>query len=48
VSEVIDRLGQLNELGVDEIIVTIGALPFQLGDEEDVELVGSEIAAALN
>jgi probable F420-dependent oxidoreductase len=47
VSEVIDRLGQLSELGVDEVIVTIGALPFQLGDEEDVELVGSEIASVL-
>jgi hypothetical protein len=34
-------------LGVEEVIVTLGALPFQLSDAEDVELVGSEIAPAL-
>ena len=45
--EVIDRLGQLKDLGVEEVIVSLGALPFQVADEQDVELVGSEIASAL-
>lgn len=47
VGEVTDELGRLRDLGVEEVVVTLGTLPFQLGDEEDVELVGSEIAAAL-
>ena len=47
VDEVIDRLGRLKDAGVEEAIVTLGVLPFQLSDEEDVELVGSEIAPAL-
>jgi probable F420-dependent oxidoreductase len=45
--EVIDRLGALADLGVEEAIVGLGALPFQVADEEDVELVGTEIAPAL-
>ena len=44
--EVIDRIGRLTEIGVEEIVIAIGALPFQIADEEDVELVGMEIAAA--
>jgi probable F420-dependent oxidoreductase len=47
VDEVIDRLSGLADLGVEEVIVTLGALPFQLSDEEDAELVGTEIAPAL-
>ena len=47
VDEVIDRLGRLKDAGVEEAIVTLGVLPFQLSDEEDVGLVGSEIAPAL-
>lgn len=47
VAEVTDRLGELAEIGVDEAILTLGALPFQLSDLEDVELVGAEIAPAL-
>ncbi len=47
VTEVTDRLGDLADLGVEEVIVTLGALPFQLADEEDVELLGSTVAAAL-
>lgn len=47
VAEVTDRLGELAQLGVEEVIVTIGALPFQLSDTEDVELLGSEIIPAL-
>jgi probable F420-dependent oxidoreductase len=47
VSEVIDRLRSLAEHGVEEVIVSLGALPFQVADVEDVELVGTEIAPAL-
>jgi probable F420-dependent oxidoreductase len=47
VGEVIDRIGHLTEAGVEEVVVGIGALPFQIADEEDIELVGTEIAAAV-
>jgi probable F420-dependent oxidoreductase len=47
VDEVIDRIGRLTETGVEEVVVAIGALPFQVADEEDVELVGTEIAAVV-
>jgi probable F420-dependent oxidoreductase len=47
VGDVIERLGRLAELGVEEIVVTAGTLPFQLADLEDVELIGTEIAPAL-
>jgi F420-dependent oxidoreductase-like protein len=47
VTEVTERLGRLAELGVEEVILTLGVLPFQLVDVEDVELVGSEIIPAL-
>ena len=47
VEEVVDELGRLTDLGVEEVIVTVGALPFQVSDDEDVELVGTEIASAL-
>jgi hypothetical protein len=45
---VIDRLGALRELGVQEVIAGLGAVPFQLSDEEDIELIGTEILPALN
>ena len=47
VGEVTDRLGRLSDLGVREVVVTAGALPFQVADPEDVELLGAEIAPAL-
>lgn len=47
VGEVTDRLGELARLGVEEVIVTLGVLPFQLSDPEDVELLGNEIIPAL-
>lgn len=47
VDEVADRLGRLADLGVQEVIVTAGALPFQVAAPEDVELLGTEIAPAL-
>jgi probable F420-dependent oxidoreductase len=40
-AEVTDRLGALKELGVEEVIATVGTLPFQVADEEDVEQVGA-------
>lgn len=46
-AEVVDRLGLLAELGVEEVIVGLGAMPFHMGDIEDVALVGAEIAPAL-
>lgn len=45
--EVVEQLGRLDELGVEEVIVGLGALPFQVADEEDIDLVGSEIIPAL-
>jgi probable F420-dependent oxidoreductase len=45
--EVADRLGRLSDLGVTEVVVTAGALPFQVADPEDVELLGTEVAPAL-
>ena len=47
VPEVVDRLGEVAALGVEEVIITLGALPFQLSDLEDIELVGTEIIPAL-
>ncbi|MFN2587622.1 MAG: LLM class flavin-dependent oxidoreductase [Actinomycetota bacterium] len=47
VDEVTDRLGRLAGLGVQEVIVTAGALPFQVADPEDVELLGTEVAPVL-
>lgn len=45
--EVSERLLQLADLGVEEVIVSLGALPFQVADIEDVEFVGCEVGAAL-
>ena len=47
VSEVVDTLGALRDNGVEDVVVTLGALPFQLADEEDIELLGTEVAPAL-
>lgn len=47
VQEVVDQLGRLEDLGVEEVIVGLGALPFQVGDEEDVGFFGAEIIPAL-
>jgi probable F420-dependent oxidoreductase len=47
VSEVVDRIGSLAELGVEEVIVGLGALPFQVADEDDVAFIGEEIIGAL-
>lgn len=45
--EVVEQLGRLSDLGVEEVIVGLGALPFQVGDEEDIDLLGAEIIPAL-
>jgi len=45
--EVVDRLGELVDLGVEEIVVALGTLPFQVADEDDLRLLGTEIAPAL-
>jgi alkanesulfonate monooxygenase SsuD/methylene tetrahydromethanopterin reductase-like flavin-dependent oxidoreductase (luciferase family) len=45
--EVVDRFGELRDLGTEEVIVTLGALPFQLSDIEDIELLGAEVIPAL-
>ena len=47
VAEVVDRLGELKELGVAEVILSLGTLPFQVADEEDVGIVGAEVAPRL-
>jgi probable F420-dependent oxidoreductase len=47
VDRVIDTLGGLADLGVEEVIVSLGALPFQVAAEEDIDFVATEIAAAL-
>jgi len=47
VGEVTDRLGELKDIGVEEVIFTLGTLPFQLGALEDVEIVGAEVAPHL-
>lgn len=47
VSEVMDMLGELKDLGVEEVIFTLGALPFQLGSLEDIEIVGADVAPHL-
>ena len=44
--EVVERLKELESLGVEEVIVGLGAVPFQVADIEDVEFVGTEIASA--
>lgn len=45
--EVIERIAQLGELGAEEVIISLGALPFQVGDPEDVDLVGEHVIPAL-
>jgi probable F420-dependent oxidoreductase len=47
VDEVVDRLGELKELGVEEVVLSLGTLPFQVADEEDIGIVGTEVAPQL-
>lgn len=47
IGEVVDRLGRLVDLGVEEVIVGLGAVPFQVADEEDVEAFGEAVVPAL-
>jgi probable F420-dependent oxidoreductase len=48
VAEVIDKLGELVDLGVEEAVISLGSLPFQVVDLEVVELVGAEVAPVLH
>lgn len=47
VEEVTERLESLSDLGVEEVIVSLGTLPFQVGDEDDVRLFGTEVGPRL-
>lgn len=47
VAEVGEKLAELQALGVDEVIVSVGALPFQVSDLEDVELIGTQVGPAI-
>ena len=44
IGEVTDKLGRLSEFGVEEVIVSLGVVPFQVADLEEVEFVGTEVA----
>ena len=46
--EVAQKLEELAELGVEEVVLSLGCIPFQLGDEEDVAYVGERIIPALD
>jgi probable F420-dependent oxidoreductase len=46
-AEVIDALGRLDEAGVEEVIASAGALPFQVADADDIEFMGAEVVPAL-
>lgn len=47
IEEVIDALGRLSAAGVEEVILAFGVLPFQMADEDVIEVVGELIAPAL-
>jgi probable F420-dependent oxidoreductase len=47
VAEVTDQIASLGELGVEEVILGLGVIPFQVADEEDVAFVGQELAEAV-
>lgn len=43
-NELIDRVGAFGELGVEEVILSFGLLPFSIADAEAVEWFASEVA----
>lgn len=45
--EVVEQLGRLSDLGVEEVIVGLGALPFQVADPDDIDFVAAEVIAQL-
>jgi alkanesulfonate monooxygenase SsuD/methylene tetrahydromethanopterin reductase-like flavin-dependent oxidoreductase (luciferase family) len=47
VGEVVERLGELKELGVEEVVTCFGAVPFQVAAEDDIELFATEVAPEL-
>lgn len=46
-NEVVEQLGRLADLGVEEVIVGLGALPFQVADAGDLDLVAGEVIPQL-
>jgi probable F420-dependent oxidoreductase len=44
--EVLERLGEFARLGVEEVILSIGPLPFAVADEEMVDLVAERVLPA--
>lgn len=44
---VIDELGRLAEAGVEEVVMTLGVLPFQLASDEDVANIGNQVGPAI-
>ena len=47
VSEVADQIASLEEQGVEEVILGLGVIPFQVADEDDVLFAGQELGEAL-
>jgi probable F420-dependent oxidoreductase len=47
VSQVAESLTELASLGVEEVILGLGVIPFQVADEEDVLFAGQELGAAM-
>lgn len=47
VAEVADAISALEERGVEEVILGLGVIPFQVADEEDVLFAGQELGEAL-
>ena len=47
VQEVAEAISSLEELGVEEVILGLGVIPFQVADEEDVAFAGQELGEAL-
>lgn len=45
--EVAEQLGRLSEVGVEEVIVGLGVLPFQVADPDDVDFVAGEVISQL-
>jgi alkanesulfonate monooxygenase SsuD/methylene tetrahydromethanopterin reductase-like flavin-dependent oxidoreductase (luciferase family) len=41
--EALERLSRFADLGVEEVILTVGAVPFALHDEEMVELIAERV-----
>ena len=47
VQEVAEAISSLEELGVEEVILGLGVIPFQVADEEDVVFAGQQLGEVL-